>query len=115
MKLGATVASLILGSIFLANAAPLVTIQVNGPGKVISPDLFGTFFEDINYATDGGLYAELIKNRSFKYEATEQPTWNELTSWQLVQRGGGKGAWLLDVNGLISANNPHYRAIYGSD
>jgi hypothetical protein len=108
IKLCATVAGLILGSVFLANAELPVTIQVNGPGKAISPDLFGIFFEDINYAADGGLYAELIQNRSFEYDATEQPTWNELTSWQLVQRGGGKGAWLLDVTDPISANNPHY-------
>jgi alpha-L-arabinofuranosidase len=31
-------------------------------GKKISPDLFGLFFEDINYSADGGLYAELVQN-----------------------------------------------------
>jgi alpha-N-arabinofuranosidase len=38
---------------------PLVTIQ---------PTMYGIFFEDINFAADGGLYAELIKNRSFEFE-----------------------------------------------
>ena len=33
----------------------------------ISKDLIGVFFEDINYAADGGLYAELVKNRSFEF------------------------------------------------
>jgi hypothetical protein len=42
-----------------------VTVQADRP-KNISPDLFGIFFEDINYAADGGLYAELIQNRSFE-------------------------------------------------
>lgn len=50
-----------------------IIIQTERP-KAISPDLFGIFFEDLNYAADGGLYAELIQNRSFEYQATEQPT-----------------------------------------
>ena len=32
----------------------------------ISPDMIGLFFEDINFAADGGLYAEMIENRSFR-------------------------------------------------
>ena len=81
---------------------------MTGPGKAISPDLFGIFFEDINYSADGGLYAELIQNRSFEYNATEQPTWNQFTSWELTQRGGAKGKWELEVTEPICANNPHY-------
>ena len=44
-------------------------IQTNTLEKTnqISPLLYGIFFEDINYAGDGGLYAELIANRSFEY------------------------------------------------
>lgn len=34
---------------------------------VVSPDMYGVFFEDINFGADGGLYAELIKNRSFDF------------------------------------------------
>lgn len=36
-------------------------------GIEISPMLYGLFFEDINFAGDGGIYGELIKNRSFEY------------------------------------------------
>jgi alpha-N-arabinofuranosidase len=57
-----------------------VSVDVNA-GKPISPDLVGIFFEDLNYAADGGLYAELVQNRSFEYQATEQPAWGPLTSW----------------------------------
>ena len=32
----------------------------------VSPDMVGLFFEDINFAADGGLYAEMIENRSFE-------------------------------------------------
>ena len=35
-------------------------------GVSIAPELIGLFFEDINFAADGGLYAELIENRSFE-------------------------------------------------
>jgi alpha-N-arabinofuranosidase len=84
-----------------------LAVQADAPGKPISPDLFGIFFEDINYAADGGLYAELIQNRSFEYQATEMPTWNSLTSWELVQRGGGKGSISIDVSDPIHPNNPH--------
>jgi alpha-N-arabinofuranosidase len=50
-------------------------------GKKISPDLFGLFFEDINYAADGGLYAELIQNRSFEYSPTDNRQWHPLSFW----------------------------------
>ncbi|MDE6802181.1 MAG: carbohydrate binding domain-containing protein, partial [Muribaculaceae bacterium] len=42
-------------------------IQTNKVGAPIQPTMYGLFFEDINYAADGGLYAELIKNRSFEF------------------------------------------------
>src|SRR5512145_2815638 len=58
-----------------------ITVQVSAPGKPISPDLFGVFFEDLNYAADGGLYAELLQNRSFEYNATEQAKWGPLSFW----------------------------------
>ena len=54
-----------------ADAAPL-TLAVNAaqPGHAVSPDLFGAFFEEINYAGAGGIYAELIRNRAFMDPAT---------------------------------------------
>ena len=42
-------------------------IQTKKIGAPIQPTMYGLFFEDINYAADGGLYAELIKNRSFEF------------------------------------------------
>ena len=47
-----------------------VTIQANQPAASISSNLFGIFFEEINMAGDGGLYGELIRNRSFEDAAT---------------------------------------------
>lgn len=85
-----------------------LTIHADGPGKPISPHLFGVFFEDINYAADGGLYAELVQNRSFEYQATEQTTWNPLRFWELAQRGGGRGSLAVDAARPLHRNNPHY-------
>ena len=49
-----------------ADAAPLtLTVNAAQPGHAVSPDLFGAFFEEINYAGVGGIYAELIRNRAF--------------------------------------------------
>jgi len=42
-------------------------VQAGKPGAPIQPTMYGLFFEDINFGADGGLYAELIKNRSFDY------------------------------------------------
>lgn len=47
-------------------------IDKNQRAKEISPLLYGIFFEDINYAGDGGLYAELVANRSFAYYDREE-------------------------------------------
>ena len=44
-----------------------MVIQTNKVGAEIQPTMYGLFFEDINYGADGGLYAEMIKNRSFEF------------------------------------------------
>src|SRR5437879_2266834 len=86
----------------------IIDLQVAGRSKPISPDLFGIFFEDLNYAADGGLYAELIQNRSFDYKATERHTWNQLSFWEVVTRGEGKGSVGIGEALPIHPNNPHY-------
>ncbi len=83
-----------------------IIIQADQP-KAISPDLFGIFFEDLNYAADGGLYAELIQNRSFEYSAADLPDWNFFTGWELIQQGG-KCSIALGSESPIHPNNPHY-------
>lgn len=85
------------------------TMAVGGPPKPISPDLFGIFFEDISYAADGGLYAELIQNRSFEYSPLDHEGWNNLTGWTTVMEGGGKGRVSLREGAAnLNPNNPHY-------
>ena len=62
---------------FYANAQTITLKVETGKQKgIIQPTMWGIFFEDINFAADGGLYAELVKNRSFEFT---QP----MTGWQL--------------------------------
>jgi len=103
------IALLLAVSLFTsAVRAENITVQViANAGKPISPDLFGIFFEDLSYAADGGLYAELVQNRSFEYQATEQLNWGPLTGWEFVRRGGGAGELLIDSSYPIYPTNPH--------
>lgn len=81
-----------------------------GRGDAISPNMFGLFFEDINFAADGGLYAELIENRSFEakdaygnpgnFYAEEDPGY----AWSPV---GSPEMKFVTGTPLCSAN-PHY-------
>jgi len=95
------------GSTTTLSAAEL-TIQAGQPGRAISPDLMGVFFEDLNYAADGGLYAELVQNRSFEYSPTYQRDWHPLKFWELQKRGGGDGNIGVADMRPIHPNNPLY-------
>jgi alpha-N-arabinofuranosidase len=53
----------------IAARAQTITVDASKPKGDIQPTMWGIFFEDINFAADGGLYAELVKNRSFEFLA----------------------------------------------
>jgi alpha-N-arabinofuranosidase len=97
----------------LVFAEPVMTISIDATitGKSISPDLWGIFFEDINYAADGGLYAELVQNRSFEYQAIEQRYWHPLSFWEVVTHGDGQGTLVVDAGRPVHRNNPHYAVL----
>ena len=61
------VATAISGASQIATAQNVMELNVAKKGAPIQPTMYGLFFEDINYAADGGLYAEMIKNRSFEF------------------------------------------------
>lgn len=85
-----------------------LTVDLGAPARPISPELFGIFFEDLNYAADGGLYAELVQNRSFEYSATEQAKWGPLSFWDLVKTSEGDGHLEVGEVRPLHRNNPHY-------
>ncbi|WP_105969271.1 alpha-L-arabinofuranosidase C-terminal domain-containing protein [Streptomyces geranii] len=89
----------------------VVEVDTRGPGTAISPDLFGAFFEDLNYAADGGLHAELVQNRSFEYGPADHPDWHALTAWQLLERDGAAGSLTIATDDPPHPANPHYAVL----
>jgi alpha-L-arabinofuranosidase len=80
-------------------------------GKKISSDLFGLFFEDINYAADGGLYAEQVQNRSFEYSPADNRQWHSLSFWEYITPGFSYGSLDIETNAPVHVNNPHYAVL----
>src|SRR6188768_1561375 len=62
-----------------------VIVSVNKPGAAIEPTMWGVFFEDINLGADGGIYAELVKNRSFEFN-------KPFMGWKVDQQPFKEGA-----------------------
>lgn len=81
--------------------------EVQG-SKKIGDMLFGLFFEDINYSADGGLYAELVQNRSFEYNPAERRGWNPLSYWDYISPGFSIGRISVETKNPVHPNNPHY-------
>lgn len=71
-------------------------------------DLFGIFFEDLNYAADGGLYAEMIQNRSFEYDRMDNERFHPLYAWEGIERGTSLTRYHVDSISPLHSNNPHY-------
>ncbi len=100
---------ILLSSTVLLNAQNSeLVIEIAGNGKAISPDLFGIFFEDLNYAADGGLYAELVQNRSFEYSRGDNQNWNSLSYWHLLQSEPAGITLSIASDKPLHINNPHY-------
>src|SRR5690606_14300979 len=78
--------------------------------REISDLLMGIFFEDINYAADGGLYAELIQNRGFEYSPDIRKEWNSLTAWSPLNTDSKLS---IDTVSPIHINNQHYVTLKG--
>ena len=67
-KLGLAALGILLSTNFVqAQSAKVFDIDVKKETSTIQPNMWGIFFEDINMGADGGIYAELIKNRSFEF------------------------------------------------
>lgn len=110
MKLNRLLLLAVLSGISLFSAAQVsLTVDVNKPGVKMSQDLIGAFFEDINYGADGGLYAELIQNRSFEYRVINGYTnGGPLTSWSPVQIGDASVTLNVENSSPLNANNTNY-------
>lgn len=89
----------------------------NKKGVDIGQRMYGLFFEDINYAADGGLYAEMIENRSFesmKGDGTGKVTYDGLYGWSKYPSGGTDGLILKSDGGLNESNTHHLSVSSGT-
>ncbi len=81
-----------------ATSEAIIRVDVSHPLRSISPTLWGIFFEDISHAADGGLYAELVRNRSFE----DGPRRDH---WFLVTSPGAKGSISIDSSRPLNSAN----------
>ena len=85
------------------------TLTVKDEEKAISDKLIGIFFEDISYAADGGLYAELVQNRDFEYSSKDRREWSATTAWHSAR------PIEIATEHPLSPNNPHYALLWPQD
>lgn len=103
-----------------------ITVNADAPRVKVSPDLYGIFYEEINHAGEGGLYAEMVQNRDFEANQIPEGTdwrgnrvytkqgwserkWvaNELHGWELVAEGAARGSIRQESSEPMSEKNPH--------
>ena len=87
----------------IAQKNPPVIVAVDKPEAVIQPTMWGIFFEDINFAADGGIYAELVKNRSFEFA-------RPLMGWKIMKPDTTTGVLIINRSDTDPAN-PRYARI----
>ncbi|MGY1502156.1 alpha-L-arabinofuranosidase C-terminal domain-containing protein [Streptomyces sp. QTS52] len=83
-----------------------ITVDPAAKGARIDDTMYGVFFEDINRAADGGLYAELVQNRSFEYSTADNRSYTPLTSWAVTGT-----ATTLNDDGRLNARNRTYLSL----
>jgi len=86
---------ILLCTVFQTQAQTKLTLDLNKKGVAVSPTHYGIFFEDINHAADGGLYAELIRNRSFEDATT-------LDYWTTFNQTGATATAAVETTGLLN-------------
>jgi len=114
------------GVALMQNGQVKISVDAAAPRVAVSPELYGIFYEEINHAGEGGLYAELVQNRDF--EASTIPKgwrvegdsvftpmgWQtrkwftgDLHAWSLVTAGEAEGSIHLDSDNPLNDRNPH--------
>ena len=94
---------LLATALAFATAARAVTIEIQAgqPGAKINPAMWGIFFEDINFGADGGLYAEMVKNRAFEFP-------DAMMGWTKLSPSKARGTLAIRDEHPFNAANPHY-------
>jgi alpha-L-arabinofuranosidase len=85
-----------------------IVVDVDKPKAEIEPTMWGIFFEDINFAADGGIYAELVKNRSFEF-------YKPLTGWKVDVVSKDSSHFLILNRGIMNEANPRFARVTVKD
>lgn len=94
-----------------------IKIDMENPGAEIQPTMYGIFFEDINFAADGGIYAEMIKNRSFEFDiplmgwsqpASDRFSMNESSGFAAAVKNKDLGANATFLNVQVKNEKGYY-------
>ncbi len=92
--------SLAVAPVALVAQAPMFTIHADQPTAKVSPTLYGLMTEEINFSYDGGLYAEMVRDRALG------KGWRELEHWTVVERGNSSAEVAVDEHAGVSAALP---------
>jgi alpha-N-arabinofuranosidase len=111
MKRKATIFAFLFAGLFVsvnlvAQQAPPMVVKVSQPKTAIQPTMWGIFFEDINLAADGGIYAELVKNRSFEF-------FQPLMGWRIMKPDTTSGVLIINQRSTNPANPRFVRVTIG--
>jgi alpha-N-arabinofuranosidase len=87
-------------SVLHGQAVPGLSIDLNHAKSPVSPTLYGLMTEEINYSYDGGLYGELIRNRTFRSD------WSGILNWFLIEKGASSAKVSVDAKEGPSAALP---------
>ncbi len=85
----------------IVQAQHTLSIKVNEPKATIAHGMWGVFFEDINFGADGGLYAELVKNRSFEFN-------KPMMGWKILGKPLTEGDFVVLNRMQVNTANPRY-------
>jgi alpha-L-arabinofuranosidase len=100
MKLKSLLFAVFLCGSLGANAVT-IEVQADKPGAKINPAMWGIFFEDINFGADGGVYAEMVKNRGFEFP-------DPMMGWSKLSPSKARGTMAIRDENPFNAANPHY-------
>ncbi len=96
---------ILIGSLLLNATSQLnnnvITIKPDAPIAEIQPTMWGIFFEDINLGADGGIYAELIKNRSFEFAMP-------MMGWKILGKPLTEGDFVVENRQQTNTANPRF-------
>jgi alpha-L-arabinofuranosidase len=120
--------SLLVACCCLHAQPPTAIVRIDGakPRVPVSRSLYGIFFEEINHSGEGGLYAELVRNRDFETvnlpagadwagnllrtkDGWQERKWfgNSLDGWTLIRESGARASMHLDAREPLNSQNPH--------